>query len=376
MVLIMKTLLISVVAVQLIVSSVAVKADDTTEPSYSPYSGEQHPRSPLWGDAHLHTNLSMDAGLANNRLPPEDAYRFARGETVESSLGLSAKLSRPLDWLVIADHTDGMGLIGDIIEGDPVALEFEQAQGWSKALQEGGQAAAEARASLIKTFAKGEIDPELINLYAPGTEKFKSIWEGAIAAAEAYNEPGRFTAMLGYEWTSLIEGNNMHRVVVMRDGPKKALQFEPYTTVPPKGSPDPRDLWKFMSHYEKETGGKMLAIPHNGNLSNGIMFPLAEQWNGRAFDSDYVTQRAKYEPLYEVTQIKGDGEAHPFLSPGDEFADFETWDLANLDGTVAKENAMLAGEYAREALKNGLAIEERLGTNPYKFLITTVSQPA
>ncbi|WP_281649202.1 DUF3604 domain-containing protein [Parendozoicomonas sp. Alg238-R29] len=372
----MKTLLISVVAVQLIVSSVAVKADDTTEPSYSPYSGEQHPRSPLWGDAHLHTNLSMDAGLANNRLPPEDAYRFARGETVESSLGLSAKLSRPLDWLVIADHTDGMGLIGDIIEGDPVALEFEQAQGWSKALQEGGQAAAEARASLIKTFAKGEIDPELINLYAPGTEKFKSIWEGAIAAAEAYNEPGRFTAMLGYEWTSLIEGNNMHRVVVMRDGPKKALQFEPYTTVPPKGSPDPRDLWKFMSHYEKETGGKMLAIPHNGNLSNGIMFPLAEQWNGRAFDSDYVTQRAKYEPLYEVTQIKGDGEAHPFLSPGDEFADFETWDLANLDGTVAKENAMLAGEYAREALKNGLAIEERLGTNPYKFLITTVSQPA
>lgn len=322
---------------------------------------------PLWGDAHLHTNMSTDAGLANNRLPPETAYRFARGEKVETSLGLKAQLSRPLDWLVIADHTDGLGMIGDITEGDEEVLQFEQAQGWSKALKAGGQEATDAKTDLIKTFASGKIEPELIALYSPGTEKFKSIWEEAVAAAEAHNEPGRFTAMLGYEWTSLIFGNNMHRVVVMRDGPEKALQFEPYTTTPPKGSPDPTELWAFMENYEKVTGGQILAIPHNGNLSNGIMFPTDERFNGKPVDKEYAMARAKYEPLYEVTQIKGDGEAHPFLSPDDEFADFETWDLFNLAGSELKKDEMFAGEYAREAFKNGLLLEEKIGANPYKF---------
>ena len=335
--------------------------------SYSPYVKPKHATRPLWGDTHVHTNLSTDAGLAANRLPPEMAYRFARGEEVTSSLGIPAKLSKPLDWLVIADHTDGMGLIGDILKSDPEIMDFEQVQGWNKALIEGGEVAAQAKVDLVKTFSAGKVDPKLMALYAPGSTKYQSLWQKAVADAEAFNEPGRFSALIGYEWTSLINGNNMHRVVIMRDGSKRALQFEPFTMTPPTGSPDPRDLWKYMDKYEKVTGGKILAIPHNGNISNGIMFPLDAQWNGRKFDKSYVKQRARLEPLYEVTQIKGDSEAHPFLSPDDEFANFETWDKSNLAATELKTNDMLAGEYAREALKRGLAIEERLGTNPYKF---------
>jgi len=153
----------------------------------------------------------------------------------------------------------------------------------------------------------------------------------------------------------------------MRDGPVRARQVVPFTMTAPQGSPNPRDLWKYLTNYEKATGGEVLAIAHNGNLSNGIMFPLEAQFNGKRLDKTYVAQRSKWEPLYEVTQIKGDGEAHPFLSPDDEFADFETWDAGNLDLSAAKTNDMLAGEYAREALKRGLALEARLGTNPYKF---------
>jgi hypothetical protein len=204
-------------------------------------------------------------------------------------------------------------------------------------------------------------------MYSPGSKLYKNLWERVIDEAEAFNDPGRFTAFIGFEWTSLIKGNNMHRVVIMRDGPVRARQVVPFTMTPPQGSPDPRDLWKYLADYEKKTGGEVLAIPHNGNLSNGIMFPLKAQWNGKRLDKTYVTQRDKWEPLYEATQIKGDGETHSLLSPDDEFADYGTWDVGNLDLSEAKTDDMLAGEYAREALKRGLAIEKKLGTNPYKF---------
>lgn len=335
--------------------------------NFSPYAAVNNPTRPLWGDSHLHTNLSADAGLAGNRLSPEIAYRFARGEKITSSMGIPAKLSRPLDWLVVADHTDGMGLISDILAADPEVMAFEQSKEWNNALKEGGEAAAKAKVNLVRTFSAGKVDPELMAIYSPGSAKYESLWQKAVADAEAFNEPGRFTALIGYEWTSVIRGNNMHRVVIMRDNADRALQFEPFTMTPPTGSPDPRDLWKYMAQYEQVTGGKMLAIPHNGNLSNGIMFPLEAQWNGRKFDQEYLEQRARYEPLYEVTQMKGDGEAHPFLSPDDEFANFETWDKTNLANTELKKNDMLAGEYAREAFKRGLVIEGKQGINPYKF---------
>ncbi len=334
---------------------------------YSPYAKRGIPERPLWGDSHLHTALSMDAGLFGNRLSPREAYRFARGEEVVSSTGQAVRLSRPLDWLVVADHSDGMGFFGDIAAGKPQLMAFEQSARWIKALEEGGDAAVQASLDLITTFSNDQMDPKMFALYSPGSKPYKNLWEKVIDDAEAFNDPGRFTAFIGFEWTSLIKGNNMHRVVMMRDGAVRARQVVPFTMTAPQGSPDPRDLWKYLANYENKTGGEVLAIAHNGNLSNGIMFPLEAQWNGTKLDKTYVTQRNKWEPLYEATQIKGDGEAHPFLSPDDEFADYETWDVANLDASVAKTNDMLAGEYAREALKRGLAIEKRLGTNPYKF---------
>jgi len=342
-------------------------SDAYTGKAYSPYAKRNFPERPLWGDSHLHTSLSMDAGLFGNRLPPTEAYRLARGEEVISSTGQPVRLSRPLDWLVIADHSDGMGMVGDIVNGKPSLLAYEQARRWNKGMSEGGDAAVAAALDLIGTFSQAKMDPEMFALYSPGSKIYKNLWEQVIADAETFNDPGRFTALIGFEWTSLVKGANMHRVVIMRDGPTRARQVVPYTTQAPVGSPNPRDLWKYLANYEERTQGEILAIAHNGNLSNGIMFPLEAQWEGTKLDDTYVTERIKWEPLYEITQIKGDGEAHPFLSPDDEFADYENWDIGNLDVSEAKTDAMLAGEYAREALKRGLAIEARLGTNPYKF---------
>ena len=342
-------------------------SDAYTGKAYSPYGGRNFPERPLWGDSHLHTSLSMDAGLFGNRLPPTEAYRFARGEEVVSSSGQPLRLSRPLDWLVVADHSDGMGFVGDIASGKPELLAYEQSARWIKGMKEGGEAGVAAALDLITTFSNDKMDPAMLALYMPGSKPYKNLWEKVVEDAETFNEPGRFTALIGFEWTSLIKGNNMHRVVIMRDGPVRARQVVPFTMTAPQGSPDPRDLWKYMTAYEKKTDGEILAIAHNGNLSNGIMFPLEAQWNGKKLDKTYVNERSKWEPLYEATQIKGDGEAHPFLSPDDEFADYETWAIGNLDVSVAKTNDMLAGEYAREALKRGLSIESKLGTNPYKF---------
>ena len=203
-------------------------------------------------------------------------------------------------------------------------------------------------------------------MYFPGSRAYRGAWQETIAAAEAYNDPGRFTAFIGYEWTSNTGGNNLHRNVIFRDNGDKAGQVEPYTVYPPYGSDNPAGLWQWMEAYENKTGGSVLAIAHNGNLSNGTMFPMIESF-GKKIDRAYAETRARWERLYEATQTKGDGEAHPFLSPNDEFADFERWDKGNLDGSVAKKKEMLEFEYARSALKNGLKLEQQLGTNPYKF---------
>jgi len=368
--------LLSALGVSLLLPAVAQDAgtptaqllsDAYTGKAYSPYAKRNFPERPLWGDSHLHTSLSMDAGLFGNRLSPTEAYRFARGEEVVSSTGQAVRLGRPLDWLVIADHSDGMGLVGDIASGKPGLLAYEQARRWNQGMSEGGDAAVAAALDLISTFSQAKMDPEMFALYSPGSKTYKNLWEKVIADAETFNDPGRFTAFIGFEWTSLVKGANMHRVVIMRDGPTRARQVVPYTTQAPVGSPNPRDLWKYLADYEAKTQGEILAIAHNGNLSNGIMFPLEAQWEGTKFDDTYVTERIKWEPLYEITQIKGDGETHPYLSPDDEFADYENWDIGNLDLSEAKTDAMLAGEYAREALKRGLEIEAKLGTNPYKF---------
>jgi len=341
----------------------AVLSEAYTGKSYSPYASRQTPLMPLWGDSHLHTDISMDAGAFGNRLGLDEAYRFARGDQVTSTTGIPVRLSRPLDWLVIADHSDNMGFFPDLHAGAAHILNEPLGRDWYNRIQ-AGQGVGVAL-ELIGLFSQGQVPPGLI--YAPESAPYKSAWARTVEAAERYDDPGQFTAFIGYEWTSLVTGNNMHRVVIYRDGGDKGGQMVPMTTLSPFGSTNPRDLWKWLEEYEAKTGGDVLAIAHNGNLANGIMFPLRAQYDGKRLDKEYVQSRDKWEPLYEATQIKGDGETHPFLSPDDEFADYETWDIGNLDVSQAKTDDMLAGEYAREALKRGLEIEGRLGTNPYKF---------
>jgi len=329
---------------------------------YSPYAGRSFPTRPYFGDTHLHTSFSMDAGAFGARLTPRDAYRFARGEQVTASTDQPVKLSRPLDFLVVADHSDNMGFFPAMFAGDAKILANPTGKKWYDMVQSGK--GAQAAMEIIVAFSHNKFPEEI--MFFPGTKGFKGAWKETIAAAEAYNEPGRFTAFIGYEWTSNTDGNNLHRNVIFRDNADKASMVEPFTVYPPYGSDNPAKLWEWMAAYEKKTGGDVLAIAHNGNLSNGLMFPTVEAF-GKKVDKDYAQTRARWEPLYETTQTKGDGEAHPALSPNDEFADFETWDKGNLDGSVAKKPEMLPHEYARSAYKLGLQLEEKLGTNPYKF---------
>ena len=325
---------------------------------FSPYVNHAYPTNVYFGDTHLHTSLSMDAGTFGNRLGLDDAYRFTKGEQVTASKGFKAKMGRPLDFVVVADHSDGMGFFDMFAKGDPSVMDKDEGRRWNKAINEGGQASVDAALEIITLFSQGKFpwqtnDPELM----------KPVWHDVIAAAEKYNEPGKFTALIGYEWTSLVKGNNLHRVVIYKDGANEARQTLPFTLA---DSADPEDLWKAMQAYEDKTGGDLLAIPHNGNLANGIMFDV-ETLSGKPITKEYAAERQRWERLYEATQIKGDGEAHAFLSPDDEFADYETWDLGNLDMSEAKKDSMLAGEYARSGLKRGLEFEQKLGINPYKF---------
>ena len=330
---------------------------------YSPWADRHFPERVYWGDTHLHTSFSMDAGAFGCRLGPRDAYRFAKGQEVAASSGQPVRLARPLDFLVVADHSDGFGFFPLIFGGDSKIMADPQGRRWNEMIQ-GGQGAA-AAIEIITSFGKGAISKAIFPV--PGTTTYQGAWEEVIKAAEEANDPGRFTAFIGFEWTSNTGGNNLHRNIIFRDNASKASQVEPYTTQKPLGSDNPRDLWKWMSGYEEKTGGHVLAIAHNGNLSNGRMFPLIESFSGKPVDREYAETRAFRERLYEVTQIKGDGETHPFLSPNDEFANFERWDKGNLDLTEKKKPEMLEFEYARSALRNGLKLEQELGVNPYKF---------
>jgi hypothetical protein len=312
----------------------------------------------MWGDTHLHTANSPDAFAFGNRLGPEEAYRFARGETVTSTTGQRAQLSRPLDFLVVADHGVAMGAVMELYKGNPALMQDPQLKRWYQMMHESPEMGVQAAGEMISAGSQGKLPPAIFD-----PKIAKTVWNGYTETAERFNDPGQFTALIGYEWTSLIKGNNLHRVLIFRGDKSKADQIIPFTFA---DSPDPEKLWEFMANYEKKTGDYVLALPHNGNLSNGMMFALTTV-SGRPFDRAYAETRARWEPLYEVTQIKGDGESHPFLSPNDEFGGYELWDKGNLDLSQQKTDDMLQYEYAREALKNGLRLEAQLGVNPFKF---------
>jgi len=375
----MKTIrTLAIIAASLTLRAFAAEQDATTDigtldaasaakafpakPPYSPYAGRNFPTRPFFGDTHTHTSFSMDAGAFGCRLGPKDAYRFAKGEEIMASSGQRVKLSRPLDFQVVSDHSDGFGFFPQLMGGDPTLLATPQGRKWYNEIQSGK--GAQAAIDIITSFGKGQMPK---GFPVPGTSAYRSAWQETIKAADEANEPGRFTAFIGYEWTSNAGGNNLHRNIIFRDDGRKASLIEPFTTQPPLGSPNPRDLWKWMAMCEDKSGAQILALAHNGNLSNGRMFPIIESFTGKKIDREYAENRMRWEPLYEVTQIKGDGETHPFLSPNDEFANFERWDKGNLDLTELKKPEMLEAEYARSALKNGLKLEAELGVNPYKF---------
>jgi hypothetical protein len=301
---------------------------------YSPYVDQHFPKRVFFGDTHHHSSLSVDSGLIGNRHGPDVGFRFARGEEMRTSHGQRVK-----DLLNTAD---------------PALMATEAGKKWYAAMKAGGEAGWDATIEISNEIASGK--PSFRD-----TKVERNVWEHVVDTASKYNEPGKFTAFNGWEYTPAPGGNNLHRVVILRDGPDRAKQIIPFSGF---DSPDPEDLWAWMAEYEKKTGGQILAIPHNPNLSNGVMF--AETVNGQRMTRDYAERRARWEPLLEVTQMKGDSEAHPILSPEDEFADYETWDVGNLGG-VPKEEKMLQYEYARSALRQGLKLDDRLGVNPFKF---------
>lgn len=323
---------------------------------FSPYAGRNYPAQVFWGDQHVHTGWSADAGAFGATLGPEEALRFARGEEIVSSLGLPVRLSRPLDWAAITDHSDAAGVIFEIRDGNPDLMADELGRRWHDMMitGDGVTAASEMIAAQSNNQLPASMkDPKLA----------MTVWQKNTAIMEKYNEPGTFSAFIGYEWTSnAAGGDNLHRNVIYRDGKDKADEMLPMTTF---DSENPEDLWKWMQAWQDKTAGYLLAIPHNGNLSNGKMFAL-NTFMGDPLTREWAEQRAKWEPMYEVTQIKGDGETHPSLSPSDEFAGFEKWDAANLAG-VPKEPGMIEREYARRALQEGLKLEAELGVNPFKF---------
>ena len=359
----------------------------TKMPDDSPKVEQSYPDNVYWGDTHLHTNLSMDAYNQGNRnLGPEQAYRFAKGETVSSHTGMKVKLRRPLDFLVIADHAINAGVMQGLEAQDAELLTSPIAQRWAKILEKinsvGGPDSAKSAALYEQLFYAGFKDG------VAGSDRFRhSLWKGHAKLADAHNSPGKFTAFIGYEWTEVLY--YLHRVVIFKDSAEKAGQVIPFSQY---DSNDPEKLWDYLSAYEKKTEGEVLAIPHNSNLSYGFMFAL-EDAQGTALSKSYAQTRSRWEPLLEVTQYKGDSETHPLLSPEDEFSDFEkrtSGDLAEgsrpvqwrkdlflnhyaswVDKSISmrQENpgAMRQFEYARSGLKLGLEQQARLGINPFKF---------
>lgn len=340
----------------LVLGGLSMNAAAEGEAPYSGSVGQNYPKEVFFGDTHLHTRNSADAwSMGNLNLTPGDAYRFAQGSPVLAHNGMQVQLRRPLDFLVVSDHAEYLGAFYRFNVNDSLITKTDVGRQWQTYVEEGDL--AKFFGAFVNSMRNPEEDPAL------PTAVRQTVWSGVAKTADRHNKPGVFTAFSGYEWTSMISGNNLHRVVVFKDDADKVSQMIPFSG---QDSLDPRDLWQALANYETATGGEVLSIAHNGNLSNGMMFP-DETVGGSPIDEAYASLRARFETVYEVTQVKGDGEAHPVLSPDDEFADFENWDWDNIGRTQKKEDWMLPQEYARGALKRGLRFEDELGVNPFKI---------
>ena len=324
-------------------------------------SGPVSPTQLYWGDLHVHTMLSGDAYILGARLSPDDAYRFAKGETIRATGGGDVQLRRPLDFLMIADHAKNMGVMSHLVASDAEGSEeLKSLPPLPEILNAETHEAYHAKSQMLSQYKGGwQSDRGFEDAFR------RTVWEDAIAVAEKHNDPGAFTTFVGYEWSGRAPAM-VHRNVLFADGPEITGKVLPFSRV---DSDNVEDLWAYLSDYEDRLNGHAIAMPHNGNLSRGLMFSLTTV-DGDALSTDYANERSRWEPIYEVTQIKGDGEAHPLLSPDDPFADYETWPPAVFAPTgedTADPGTRERSSYARSALKLGLEQEAKLAVNPFKF---------
>lgn len=354
----------ALIGLPLLLCSLGVIAADASE--------QDVPDLLLWGDTHVHTNNSIDALIYKNfTIGPEEAYRFARGEPVLHPLHQwRVQLETPLDFLVIADHVEVLGVAKEIYFRGP---QFEDpsivdtVKGWI------AQFFIRRTADAVHDWEhQNKLVPEVgdpmeeIKQHNPTKLPNKealieTTWNDHIAAADAYNEPGVFTSFIGWEWTSIPGGANLHRVVISTADQEKASQFKPFGA---SSSPYPEDLWSWMDETSVKLDMDFLSIPHNSNISKGLMF-AEHDMRGRPLSKSYLEKRARWEKLVEVTQVKGDSETHPALSPRDEFADFEEFPFYLQKNK--QEYIAAPGDYARSALKTGLKYSQEQGINPFEF---------
>ena len=346
-------------------AALAVAAATTTaDDAYSPTVRDAYPDTVYWGDTHVHTYLSGDAFGMGNRTTPDTAYRFAKGEQVVSAGGKPARLRRALDFLLISDHAENVGILPRLVGGDERLL-TEDGHRWRRFFSEITPLAEVLKAEDADTF--GTLSGALMTGkqawngdYAIDALFRQEVWNAVIDAAERHNHPGTFTTFVGFEYSS--NPPMLHRNVLFAGDPEQTRQARPFSKY---DSENPEDLWAHLAEYEARTGSGVISIPHNSNLSRGRMF-TDRTHAGAAITSDYATLRSDREPVVEVTQIKGDSETHPLASPDDPFADFETWQGANFDKDDASD-AWVGSSYVRPALARGLGIEAAVGANPFKF---------